>query len=578
MRKKDKKYRYTKVSISVLLTGVVTIIVTIAGISAVLIFIQLYQNSTEENAVTSGEQAVVQVQNTVRNYLDDMKNIMRMIGKNMKTSKQEQQMFFRDLVKIRGDLVSILIYDENYRLVNSWAERYELKSRFDMSVPIEDMTDLDGKMMISKPHVETGLLNYYPWVVTIYQRLKNEAGEDVYVFMNISFDSIASYIDDVGIGQHGYCFLMEQEGNIIYHPQQQLIFSGLKEMREDDMRELAKSMDGSVVKEDIIYNTRTLKDYGWKIVGVSYIDEMITSKVEKMKRTSYVLIYLVLLTAVVMGFFFTRIFSKPVNRLIEAMRKFEGNAETFNFESVGTTKEIAELSDSFAHMVIRLQQLMEQVREEEVTLRKTELNALQSQINPHFLYNTLDSIAWMCEAERTSEAIEMVNTLARLFRISISRGHELIPLEKELQHAECYLKIQSFRYKNQFVYVLDADQECLGYYCNKITLQPLIENAIYHGLNRMIDQGEIYIGIHQKDEDIILEVRDNGVGMDKKMCREILHKECGNNGGIGIKNVNDRIKIYFGSQYGLTIHSELDEGTSVIIEIPKIRREEYETE
>ncbi len=168
--------------------------------------------------------------------------------------------------------------------------------------------------------------------------------------MNISFDSIASYIDDVGIGQHGYCFLMEQEGNIIYHPQQQLIFSGLKEMREDDMRELAKSMDGSVVKEDIIYNTRTLKDYGWIIVGVCYIDEMITSKVEKMKRTSYVLIYLVLLTAVVMGFFFTRIFSKPVNRLIEAMRKFEGNAETFNFESVGTTKEIAELSDSFLHI------------------------------------------------------------------------------------------------------------------------------------------------------------------------------------------------------------------------------------
>ena len=219
---------------------------------------------------------------------------------------------------------------------------------------------------------------------------------------------------------------------------------------------------------------------------------------------------------------------------------------------------------------------MEQVRNEEVTLRKTELRALQAQINPHFLYNTLDSIAWMCEEERSREAVEMVNALARLFRISISKGHELIPIEKELEHARSYLKIQNYRYKNQFTYSFEVDENCLSYYCNKITLQPLIENAIYHGINRMIDEGEIIVRIYERGSEVIFEVEDNGVGMTEEQCSQILHHEPGDKSGIGIKNVNDRIRIYFGEQYGLSIESELDEGTKIIINMPKIREDTVE--
>ena len=118
---------------------------------------------------------------------------------------------------------------------------------------------------------------------------------------------------------------------------------------------------------------------------------------------------------------------------------------------------------------------------------------MQAQINPHFLYNTLDAIGWLCEEERCQDAVEMVNALAKLFRISISKGHELIPIEKEVEHARSYLKIQNFRYKNQFSYEFQVEEDCLQYYCNKITLQPIIENAIYHGLDRMVDEGRILI-------------------------------------------------------------------------------------
>ena len=170
----------------------------------------------------------------------------------------------------------------------------------------------------------------------------------------------------------------------------------------------------------------------------------------------------------------------------------------------------------------------------------------------------------------------MVTSLARLFRISISKGHELITIEKEIQHAQSYLRIEQFRYKNQFTYTFDVDPECLSYLCNKITLQPIIENAIYHGLNRMVDEGQIRITIRQEGDDLLLSVEDNGIGMTPEKCREILHKEPGDRTGIGIKNVNDRIKIYFGEKYGLTITSELDEGTRVDIRMPKITKEDYD--
>ena len=212
---------------------------------------------------------------------------------------------------------------------------------------------------------------------------------------------------------------------------------------------------------------------------------------------------------------------------------------------------------------------MSTVRQEEVNLRKTELKALQAQINPHFLYNTLDSIAWMCERGRNADAVKMVHALARLFRISISKGHELIPIAKEIEHAESYLQIQKYRYKNQFTYEFDVDPDCLDYYCNKITLQPIIENAINHGLDLLVEEGCIRVQVCQDGEDILFRVQDNGVGMSPEQVAAILQQDPEDRTGIGIRNVNDRLRIYFGPHYGLRITSELDVGTCVEIRMPK---------
>lgn len=561
-----KKRRGT--SLSLLFTVLVAAIVVFTSIVTILVFTQIYLGAMEKNAVTSSEQAVVQVKNMVGSYIRDMNAVMGMIRENMMNPDTDTQEYIQTLVEIREDVVAVITYDENGTLLNCWSNGQTLKEErycnlSDVSIGEEE------KMDISKPHVETLFESYYPWVVTMSQMIEDEAGNKIKVAMDIRFSNIANYVDDVGIGAHGYCYIEDEEGHLIYHPQQQLIYSGLKAERE-------KSREGIVIEEQAIYTARSLDEGEWQIVGVCYVDEMITDKVKDMVQLLIYILIIVIIGTLFVGIVISHLFVKPANELKMAMQSFEKNAKDFTYKQVGGTEEIMELSRSFDHMVIRIQHLMEHVRLEEITLRKTELKALQAQINPHFLYNTLDAIAWLCEDGRNQDAEEMVNALAKLFRISISKGHELITIDKEIQHAESYLKIENFRYKNQFTYSIHADKDCLQYLCNKITLQPIIENAIYHGLNRMVDEGEIRIEIYPCEDDIIMTVEDNGVGMTEEQCREIMHKEPGDRTGIGIKNVNDRIKIYFGDGYGLTITSELDEGTKVTIRMPKVMEGEYD--
>ncbi len=573
-QKQDKISKRRSISMSTLMIVTVASIALVTLIAVVSIFVSMYQNSIEESAIISSEQAVTQAANTITNYTDDMSELMDMLENNVYGGVDDWEEFIANLLSIRTDIVAVSTYDLEGEMLGCWSDGLELNENALENLSYKAIEeDINSYMLnISSPHVVSIFLNEYPWVVTISELVEIEEKDSVQIAIDIQFSEIASYIDDVGIGQHGYCFIIDGDGNIVYHPQQSLIFS---EVKEESIEEFIEMVDGTYTKEDVIYTIQTLENCDWRVVGVSYVDELITGKVESMVAVSITILVMVLLTMIGVGFLFAFVFSRPARMLQSAMEDFEQNAEAFQYMEVGGTKEIIQLSDSFAHMVLRIQRLMEKVRQEEITLRKTELNALQAQINPHFLYNTLDSIAWMCEEERSQEAVEMVNALAKLFRISISRGHELISIDNEVQHARSYLQIQKFRYKNQFTYEIDVEEGCGDYMCNKITLQPIIENAIYHGLDRMVDEGEIYIKISQTEQDIIMEVSDNGVGMSQEQCEEILLREAGDRTGIGIKNVHDRVQIYFGEGYGLHIESELDEGTKVIIRTPKIEKGEY---
>ena len=554
-----------------LLALISTVILVLVSVS--VLFMRSYKNSLISNASTNSQRTISQVSNTVNEYLNSIDIDMETLCASLEDPSIDREEFFNVFLNIRPDVVAVSTYDASGNLVNC----YSLLG--DVRVPLDENTSFDSAKMdmytdgyISAPHVVSLFEGEYPWVITMTSPLNVEG--ECWIALDISCTNISSYINDVGIGQRGYCFLLDSDGNIVYHPQQQLIYSNLK---SENIELIASLPDGTHVEENVIYSIETLNGSHWRVVGVSFVQELITDSMWELGRIIIFVGLLILIVMAVISFILSKVVSRPIRTFAEEMEQFEQNTADFTYEPVGGVREVRILSESFGHMVKKLQDLMGTIKDEQQNLRKTELRALQAQINPHFLYNTLDSISWMSERGKKDEVVEMVNALATLFRISISKGHELIPIRNEIQHAESYLQIQSYRYKNQFSYEFNVEADCLDYLCNKITLQPIIENAIYHGINGLVDGGRITITVKSQDDNIVMTVEDNGNGMTDEQIETIMNKDRSDKTGIGIKNVNDRLKIYFGNEYGITIHSELDEGTKVIILMPKVKEaSEYE--
>ena len=571
-----KKIRF-KGSIRLSVLTIILIGIAVAATVAITItmFVPAYNKSLLSDAEMSSEQAVSQTSVAINNYIDGMKSKLDKISEELENSNSIEEFFDKIAVtaRIQTDIHSIIVYDSDGKLIETASDGLELKQDVYKNLSFDkNMFENTEDYVITSPHVQTIFKNSYPWVVTIAKKEADALfGKIKYIAIDFRFSEIAKYIDNIGMGRHGYCFIIDKEGDIVYHPQQQLIFVGIK---NEETKNLVNYKDGINYENDTIYTINSTADKNWRIVGVSYTEDLTAEGATRI----YYSVLGALLVSIIIAFVIMKLYShvvnKPVYELVKAMKDFETSTKEFEYnEEDITVREIKTLDESFEHMTSRIKALMEKVRKEEIVLRKTELKALQAQINPHFLYNTLDSIQWMCEQGKSEDAVKMVGALAKLFRISISRGHELITIKDELRHAENYFIIQSYRYRNQFEYEFNVDAGLENYLCNKITIQPLIENAIYHGIDRMVDEGKISVNVKDKGKDIIIEVEDNGIGMTAEQCKKILKKERSDSSGIGVKNVNDRLKIYFGDEYGLTIESELDVGTKVTVKIPKISEE-----
>ncbi|MGB4659279.1 MAG: histidine kinase, partial [Mobilitalea sp.] len=234
--------------------------------------------------------------------------------------------------------------------------------------------------------------------------------------------------------------------------------------------------------------------------------------------------------------------------------------------------EIAVLADSFNDMAIKLEQQVNSIRQEQENLRNMELKLLQTQINPHFLYNTLDTIVWLIEGNKNKEAIDIVISLSEFFRIVVSKGRDFIHIYEEEIHIKSYLEIQQSRYKDILDYEINIPKELYPYQIPKLTLQPLVENSLYHGVKMLRARGKITVTGEMKGEDICFHVIDNGVGMDEEelqaLRKEIEMPGSAQSAGFGLANVNERIKLNFGDEYGLDIQSKKGEGTAITITIP----------
>lgn len=563
------------IRLSTLILAVVLALLIISTSVLTALYTVSYRDTLSDTSAITSRQTTSQLSGLIHNYFSDVSQLEELLEETLQSDTESREELFSALLKIRPDVVAISTYSADGELMDCYSASAEPRKVISLNLSFDaELAAHNPEGYISAPHVISFLEGSYPWAVTFLYPVDTSAGER-WLAMDISFTTLSEYIDGAGIGQHGYCFLMDGEGNIVYHPQQQLIYFSLK---EENTSPLVGISDSSVKLGDLLYTVVSVEGSSWRVVGVNYLEESISAETRSLQRSLIPIGALILISAAALSLHVAGTLARPLQELGDAMGRFEKNADGFTFSPVSGFREANQLSDSFDHMVRRIQQLMARVRAEETSLRKTELKALQAQINPHFLYNTLDSITWMCEDGKVPEAIRMTNALARLFRVSISKGHELIPVSSELKHAESYLEIQSERYAGQFTYRFEVDESCKDLFCNKITLQPFIENAINHGLNGLVEEGQITIGVHTEDNCLIMTVEDNGIGMPPEALEAVMNRS-DDDAGIGIKNVDDRLKIYFGNTYGVTLFSEPEAGTRVIIRMPILTREqvrEYE--
>ena len=431
----------------------------------------------------------------------------------------------------------------------------------------------------STPHVQTifdGSESQYRWVISMSRAVEITNGpytDQGVLLIDIRYNSLERLFDGVNLGNGGYAYLISSDGEIIYHPKAQLIDSGIV---KENNQESAGLKDGNYEEvfdgEKRIVSVKTVGYTGWKIVGVTPLDGMSLNNIKTKLLMVFIIAFVLFILSIINSYISTRI-TDPIKELEKAVNEIEqGNLEV-EVRSAGSY-EIQHLGTSIQSMARRIRKLMNDIVAEHESKRRSEFDTLQSQINPHFLYNTLDIIVWMIENEKQSEAVKVVTALARFFRISLSKGKSIIPVKDELEHVRNYLMIQHMRYKNKFTYDIEADEDVLELASLKLMLQPLVENAIYHGMEFMDGDGEILVRAWRREDDLYMSVSDNGLGMTQEQVEHLFqaadHTSSGRGSGIGVKNVNERIKLYFGEEYGLRIDSEPDEGTEITIHLPAV--------
>lgn len=274
---------------------------------------------------------------------------------------------------------------------------------------------------------------------------------------------------------------------------------------------------------------------------------------------------------------FGKSITSPVSELCRRVQAIGDGDLTVQTPIAAREYEIQTLSNGFEKMVERLNGLIEQNKQEQISLRSAELALLQAQINPHFLYNTLDTIVWLVETEKNEQAVEMVTSLSSYFRSALSKGRDIITLREEEQHVRSYLEIQQVRYKDILEYRIEIDRELGSCEIPKLTLQPLVENALYHGIKLKRGLGTIIVKGYADKDDICLVVSDNGAGMEPERLQEV-RGALGRKQriGFGLSTVQERLQLLFGPEYGLTVESTLGEGTTILVRIPGERKRKEE--
>lgn len=587
------KTMYHRSSIQLILSIAFTAVAVIGMLFLGMALLLRFSSSANEMAAETSQRVLEQVNWSLDSYLRSMMRVSDTVyyrvikNADLEQSGTEQEL--RDALELlyakdRDVLVSLALFDSDGGLISA-TPLTELKNSVTPSreewftAAMERIENLH----FSTPHVQNLFEDpdsRYHWVVSLSRHVELTGGGVIrsgVLLVDMNFSGIEQICKDVSFSDgQGYLYLIDRNGEIIYHPRQQLIYAGLL---EENNQVAAAYSDGTYTEmfrsQRRQVTVKTVGYTGWKLVGVAPT-ESLRDNYSQLLLFALFVVSLSIFLLVFVNLRLSEWITAPMKKLDLAVRQLEKGAETADFDVDGPY-EVEHLSHSVQSMVSTMRHLMEDVIQQEEEKRRSELDVLQSQINPHFLYNTLDSVVWMTENGRTQEAVVMLTALARFFRISLSKGSNIIPIGDELEHARNYLTIQKMRYKNKFSVDISAEPGIEKLYTIKLIVQPILENAIYHGMEYADGDGEIHIRAFREGENAVIEVEDNGPGMSDETVQQLLKPgRCSKakGSGIGLRNVHQRIRLTFGAAYGLSIRSEPDNGTVVRICLPALEEED----
>ncbi len=583
---KKKKRKVSDIQSVIML--VLSLMTVTTSIFIGLLLYNRYETAMRHNDVSNTQNMMESMVSSTEQYLKSMRQLANTINYNIiqvydvsdpEFNQQLSLIYEADKDKIQ----SIALYDMEGELIAAEPVTLQKEGIKVTGQPwFVNAAEKVANMHFSTPHIQNlfqdDAKRYYR-VISLSQAVDFISGdrpENGVLLVDMKYSFIEKLFSRINYkSREHYYYICDGEGKLIYHPYLNEISNGIFYENtdipcssEDGVYRNQLSPEGG--KRTVIVST--ISYTGWKLVGV-VLQDVRTDSVKHFRMYMVIIVIMLIMMLLVVNRIVSRKISSPIIKLDASVTAYEAGEKPDIY--IGGSYEIRHLGNSVQKSYEEIEHLMTEIVAQQNKRRRSELAALQSQINPHFLYNTLESITWMIEGGKNKDAVYMISELAKIFRISLSNGKTIISIEDELKHCKNYMNIQKYRYKERFVTEYDVSEEIYQFCTVKLIIQPILENAIYYGVGNMDadDNPRILVKGRRTDNDIYLAVSDNGMGMRQEDVKNILsdNKKVPKHGsGVGLINVHTRIQLMFGAKYGLIVESEPDEGTTVTIHLPAI--------
>lgn len=565
---------------------VVTTILTLTGNV-------IYQNSIEEYSSANTMETQNQVLKSLDLIFQSVSDNIELLGKNPSVQNYMQVDAEREQgkrVELESQVREILAgYSQCYKeylnivIVSEKGQYLSNDSYRVQKRPLsaedwyQEAVDAKGEMVLNTTSFGRNLRSWKNYSVdsfiSVAKQVSKEETREILgvILVDLDLKSIQNLVEDITMGQTGFGYIQDDHGKVVFAPKNKIVYRmDPKWFTEEKSGQVSCRIGGDKYK--VIYSRSDYTD----LIAVGVFDWGKT--IEGAVQVRKVSVWIAVLTgafAAACSVVFSASFTKPISNLSRLMKKAQTGDLSVHFDN-HYKGEIRQLGDSFNSMVDKINELIHLVYKEQKDKRDAELKILHEQIKPHFLYNTLDTISWMAKDYHAQGIVDIVLALSNFFRISLSQGKEFITLEQEVEMVKSYLDIQKFRYEELFDYVTEFDSEVLKCQVLKLCLQPLVENALYHGIKESDrEKGTIWIrGYLESPDVLILQVEDDGAGMTESQCARLnewlaTRQRDEDIKAFGTSNVNDRVKLAFGEEFGLSYTGRKDGGTIATLRIKR---------